>query len=202
MGFGRFFTMKTDHQLQMEAYGQRQIERKLETPRGLTATIDAKQKEVDDLRAKSTDFLNSIEAHFGFRQTAKYLGPNYMSRSKLEDVENESKRRFAIRWRHVDYGPKGSTEAKAYEVTFVYTAIPTGVRIDYIATSSGGATREVINDNYNPSFDDIYKELNAFDDSFRSVRRYDSHEAFATDQSAPPLWFRDFLDRYIPAIDP
>jgi hypothetical protein len=72
MGLGRFFTMKTDHQLQMEAFGRRQVERKLDTPRGLTAVIDAKQKEVDDLRDMATDFLNSIESHFG--PSAKFLG--------------------------------------------------------------------------------------------------------------------------------
>jgi hypothetical protein len=89
-----------------------------------------------------------------------------------------------------------------YEATFVYTAVVGGIRVDYLTSTRGGPTQEVINDNYDVTFDTVYKELNGVEESFRSVRRYKTHAEFAADRKLPPLWFRNFLDKYIPAITP
>lgn len=192
-GLPRWFTLKTERQLDREHAEAVATRRTLETPHGIRSFIDDQQKRVDEMRAKTDAFIKDIENHFG--AAAKYLTPAYTGRSKYDNVETGEKRRIGIQWRDRIYT---FDDCFVTTISFAYTETKTGVRVDYILRKASGP-KEVINDNYDPEADNIYKTENTSDDSFRSVRRYDSHDAFVNSGDHPPTWFVEALSTRKPS---
>ncbi len=194
MGLGRFFTLKTSDTLAREEQEARTRKRVLETPAGLRSFIGEQQKAVDEVKAKTDAFLTDIENHFG--DTAKYLTPAYTGRAKYENIESGEKRRIGVKWLDRTYTYE---DCILNTIAFAYTETLTGVRVDYIHNRISGG-KQAVNDNYDPAKDDIYKEQFEVVDSFRTVRRYPSHQAFANSGDHPPQWFVDSLSSRKPTV--
>lgn len=194
MALSRFFTLKTSETLAREEQEARERKAVLETPAGLRSFIDEQQKAVDAVRASTEAFLADIENHFG--DAAKYLTPAYTGRTKFENIESGGKRRIGVKWVDRAYTYE---DCVATTVGFVYTETGNdNVRVDYILNRVSGS-KQVVNDNYNPEKDDIYKDQYDVVDSFRTVRRYESHKAFAESGDHPPKWFLDALSTRQPS---
>jgi hypothetical protein len=170
--------------------------RVIATPHGIRSFIDDQQLALDAVKAKTDAFITDIENHFG--PAAKYLTPAYTGRSKFENVEKGVNRRIGVQWLDRVYSYDDVT---ATTVAFVYTETDSGVRLDYIQQRVSGP-KDVINDDYNPERDDIYKTRYSFTDAFRTVRRYDNHEAFVNSGDHPPEWFLDALSHRKPTPTP
>lgn len=180
----RFLTFKTSQQLEEEKRAQRHQKRIMETPTGLRSFIDDKQEQVDKLRETTDAFLSDIEAHFG--EHAVYLGPAHTGRTKYENIELGAKRRIAIKW--VDF-----LDGAENTIAFVYTETEKRVRVDYVRTVEVGF------DESRYSALEVFAETpNDEDETFRTVRRYDSHEAFMASGHKPPAWFIDILKQRRP----
>lgn len=191
-GWSRFFSLKTSDAIDIEEREARQAARVIATPHGLRSHIDERQKAVDAMRAATESFLTDIENYFG--DAAKYLTPAYTGRSRFENIENGHNRRLGMKWVDMVYAAKGALNT---EIIFVYTETNTGVRVDFMYSRITGA-KKVINDDYDPSVDNIYKDQHDEVDTFRSVRRYASHEDFVNSGDTPPQWFVDQLSHRKP----
>lgn len=195
--WSRFFSLKTSATLDREATREDLRQRTLKTPHGIRSFIGDKQKVVDEMRDQTEEFITDIENHFG--DATKYLTPAYTGRSKFENIETGRNRRIAVQWVDQSYMFESAT---ATTVSFVYTETETGVRVDYILRRVSGP-KKVVNDNYKPDNykpdnDDIYQTQYDSVDGFRSVRRYESHVAFAHSNDTPPQWFIDSLSHRKP----
>lgn len=183
MGIFDFFTFKTSDRLYREDVARKQKARVLATPHGLRSEFGDKQKALDEARSKSEVFLNDIEKHFG--RDVKYLNPEYTGRAKYENLDRGYDRKIGVRWLSRVFT---FDDCFVIDIAFSYVETNRGVRVDYIIKKNSGS-KDVINDDYNPDSDDIYKTQNNSDDVFRAVRRYENHEAFVNSGHRPPDWF-------------
>ena len=190
----RFFTFKTDMDLHKEECAAEVRARTLATPHGLRSFIGDQQKIVDTMKSNTEAFLTDIENHFG--DAAKYLTPAYTGRTKFENIEELSRRRIGVKWVDRIYS---YDDCILSTIGFVYTETVKGVRLDYVKKTISGA-KEVVNDNYDPETDKVYKTQHAFDDDFRSVRRYASHDDFVSSGDKPPKWFIEALSHRTPTV--
>lgn len=178
-----FWTLKTESQQRAEAQARASSQRKLAVPHGLRSAFDDQQNALDKQRKQADAFLNDLEAHFG--PAAKYLNPEYTGRSKFENLDTFRDRRVGVRWLSRAYT---FDDCYVTDIQFAYTETKRGVRVDYIAKHLSGS-KDVINEDYNPDRDDVYKTINNKDEVFRCVRRYENHEAFVNSGDHPPAWF-------------
>lgn len=183
MAFWDFFTFKTESEVRAEALAKASKARKLAVPHGLRSAFDDQQNALNQQRKQADAFLNDLEDHFG--PAAKYLNSEYTGRSKFENIDSHRDRRVGVRWLSRAYT---FDDCYVTDIQFAYTETKRGVRIDYIAKKLSGS-KDVINDNYDPDRDDVYKTINNKDETFRCVRRYENHEAFVNSGDHPPAWF-------------
>lgn len=188
-----FWTLKTEEQIRREKVAKQSRERKLEVPHGLRSAFDDQQNALDAKRKIADSFLNDIEAHFG--DAVKYLNPEYTGRSKFENVEMRHDRRVGVRWISRAYSFE---DCYVTDISFAYTETKRGVRVDYIVKHLSG-DKEVVNTDYNPDRDDVYKTVSNNDEVFRKVRRYADHQDFVNSGDHPPTWFVAELAKRKPA---
>lgn len=184
MGILDFFTFKSSAQLYREDMARKQKAHILATPHGLRSEFGDKQKALDESRSRSEQFLADIERHFG--RDVKYLNPEYTGRSKYENIEIGYNRKLGVRWVSMYY--KENDITAKIDIAFAYVETRRGVRVDYIVKKLAGG-KKVVNEDYDPDADDIYKTLHNSDDSFRTVRRYENHDEFVNSGDRPPDWF-------------
>jgi hypothetical protein len=164
------FTLKTSRQLREEASQKKMRDTALATPRGLDGFLSEEQKKLDDLRASVTGFLNDIHAHFEGSDVEVYLTDKFLSRSKEENITKPGQRRYAIKW------PLRVSGTYVQEISFVYTETGKGVRTDYIINSAYGNV-EMVNDEFSDG-DSPTKMEAEVEENFRTVYRFENHEAF------------------------
>jgi hypothetical protein len=190
----RLLTLKTSQQLYVENAVATQKVNILNTPRGINSAIDIQQQALDKQRAESTQFLTEIENHFG--QGKKFLGEDYTGKSTLE--KSGAGYKFGMKWTHI------TKDSRKVEIGFVYMSdYDDGIRVDYVMTNApqfddGGF--EVVNDKFFEN-GNTHKVLWKSEDTFRSVRRFQTHDEFLTGPT-PPEWFLDMLAKNADRVPP
>lgn len=182
------FTLKTEGQVYTENAEREAHAGRMAAPHGIRTFIEQEQRRINEVVANTDQFISDIEKHFGSH--VKYLGRDYDGKSKFENIENKTRRRFAMKWTRDVFG-----ENQKVLIGFVYTQAPKGnIRIDYLF-EIGADTELAVNENYTGE-DDVYKAQNRSEEAHRAIRRYEDHDQFMAQGKLPP-WFKAALDQYV-----
>lgn len=188
MGLKDFFTGKTTREIAAEGYAERHAAVLRASAKGFDSFVTDEQQKVDALKARVDGFLADIRGHFRKHGLEAHLEQAYAPRTKFEDLEH-GVRRMGIRWHRNDVVTDMATQ-----LGFAFVEEQGGVRIDYLyshepAFQDRSRTREVVSDRYDDADETPYRWQTMYNDTFRSMRRYELYDDFVDDKNPMPDWF-------------
>ena len=190
-----FWTLKTEKQIERERIASSQKAQTLAVAHGIHSGFEDQRKAIDKLQARSNAFLGDIEDHFG--SDVKYLTPAYTGRSKFENIDGVSDRRFGMKWVTNTSNGNGNGLIQT-TIGFVYTETVRMVRLDYTMESTDGKM-SILNENYDGNDINLRKDVGRDETAFRTTRRYLNHAEFKSSGHRPPPWFINALKASRPA---